>query len=72
MLSNLLEPGQVLAGAPTAAPTVVWAPEIPPEPQWLMDFVAVGDFANPVKDQLLIYTRESRKAVVCKFLAPKN
>ena len=24
MLSNLLKPGQVLAGAPTATPTVVW------------------------------------------------
>ena len=41
MLSNLLEPGQVLAGAPTATPTVVWAPEVPPGPQWLMDFVII-------------------------------
>ena len=29
MLTDLLEPGQVLAGAPTDTPTVVWAPESP-------------------------------------------
>ena len=72
MLSNLLEPGQVLAGAPTATPTVVWAPKVPPGPQWLMDFVAVGAFATPVKDQVLIYAPESREAIVCKFLAQGN
>ena len=44
MLSNLLEPGQVLAGAPTATPTVVWAPEVPPGPQWLMDLSQPGPF----------------------------
>ena len=47
VLSNLLEPGQVLAGALTATPTVVWAPEVPPGPQWLMDFVAVGGLCHP-------------------------
>ena len=30
---SLLEPGQVLTGAPTVTPTVVWAPEVPPGPQ---------------------------------------
>ena len=72
MLSNLLEPGQVLAGALTATPTVVWAPKVPPEPQWLIDFVAVGSFATPVNDQVLIYTPESREAIVCEFLAQGN
>ena len=49
VLSNLLEPGQVLAGAPTTTPvaTVVWALEVPLRPQWLMDFVAVGDLSHP-------------------------
>ena len=36
MLSYLLEPSEVLVGAPTATPTVVWAPEVPPGPQQLM------------------------------------
>ena len=35
-----------LAGALTATPTVVSAPEVPPGPQWLMDFVAGGAFAT--------------------------
>ena len=30
---SLLEPGQVLTGAPTVTPTVVSAPEVPPGPQ---------------------------------------
>ena len=72
MLSNLLEPGQVLVGAPTATPTVVWAPKVPPGPQWLMDFVAVGAFATPVKDQVLIYTTELREVIVYDFLAQGN
>ena len=72
MLSNLLEPGQVLTGAPTATPTVVWATEVPPGPQWLMDFVAIRAFATPVSDQVLIYTPESREAIVCYFLAQGN
>ena len=29
-------------------------------------------FATPVKDQVLIYTPESREAIVCKFLAQGN
>ena len=33
VLSNRLELGQVLTGAPTATPTVVWAGEFPPGPQ---------------------------------------
>ena len=37
-----------------------------------MDFVAAGAFATPVKDQVLIYTPESREAIVCKFLAQGN
>ena len=72
MLSNLLEPGQVLVGAPTATPTVVWAPEVPPGPQWLMDFVAVGGLCHPVNDQVLIYTSEAREAIVCKFHVQGN
>ena len=32
ILSNLLEPGQVLIAAPTATPIMVWAPEVPPGP----------------------------------------
>ena len=47
VLSNLLEPGQVLAGAPTAMPTVVWTPEVPPGSRWLRDFVAVGGLCHP-------------------------
>ena len=69
MLSNLVEPGQVLAGALTTMPTVVWAPKVPTEPQWLVDFVAMGAFAIPVNDKVLICTPESREAIVCKFLA---
>ena len=72
MLSNLLQPGQVLEGAPPATPTVVWAPKVPPGPQWLMDFVAVRDLCTPVNDQVLIYTPESREAIVSKFLAQGN
>ena len=76
MLSNLLEPGQVLTGAPTATPTVVWATEVPPGLQWLMHFVAVGGreggFATPVNNQVLIYTPESREAIVYEFLAQRN
>ena len=72
VLSNLLEPGQVFAVAPTATPTVVWSLKVPPGPQWLMDFIAVEVFATPVNDQVHIYTPESRKAIVCKFFAQGN
>ena len=72
MLRNLLEPGQVLARAPNATPTVVGTPVVPPGPQWLMEFVAVGGLRHPSRDQLLIYTPESRKAIVYKFLAQEN
>ena len=65
VLSNLLEPCKVLARAPTVTPTVVWAPEVPPRPQWLMNFVAVKGLCHvSVKDQVLIYTPESREAIV--------
>ena len=47
MLSNLLEPGQMLTAASTATPTVVWALDVSPGPQWLMDFVAVGGLCHP-------------------------
>ena len=72
VLSNLLEPDQVLIGAPTATPTVVWAHKVPPGPQWLMDFVAVRGLCYPVNDQVLIYTPELREAIVCEFLAQGN
>ena len=53
VLSNLLEPGEVLAGAPTVMLTVVWALEV----KWLMDFVTGGGgLATPVNGQVLIYT----------------
>ena len=68
VLSKLLKTGQVLGGAPTATPTVVWAPEVPPGPQWLM-LSHSRAFATPVNDQVLIYTPESREAIVCEFLA---
>ena len=32
VLDKLLEPGQALTGAPTM---LVWAPEVPPVPQWI-------------------------------------
>ena len=48
MLSNALQLGQVLAGAPTATPTLVWTPGVPPGLQWLMNFVAVAAFAIPI------------------------
>ena len=44
--ANLLEPGQVLAEAPTAMLIVVRASEVPSETQWLMDFVAVGGLCH--------------------------
>ena len=51
-------------------PTVVWAPEVPPGPQWLIDFVAVGGLCHPSQcDRVLTYTPESRQAIVCEFLA---
>jgi hypothetical protein len=40
-LSYTLEPDQELAGASTAMPNVVQAPEVPPGPQQLMEFVTV-------------------------------
>ena len=46
--------GRVLAGAPTATSTVVWAPEV------------------KSGKGLLIYTPESREAIVCEFLAQGN
>ena len=33
-LNKLLKPGQVLTGALATPSTVVWAPEVPPVPQW--------------------------------------
>ena len=69
VLSNFLEPDQVLEEASTAMPTVVLALEVPPGPQWPMDFVADGAFATLVNDQVLIYTPESKEAVVCEFFA---
>ena len=72
MLSNFLEPGQVLAGVPSVTPTVVWAPKIPPGPQWLMDFVAAVGLCHPSQDQALIYTPELREAIVFKFLTQGN
>ena len=56
VLSNLLEPGQVLARAPTATSTVVWQ----------MDFVAVGVLAR------YSFIPESKEAIVCEFLAQGN
>ena len=71
---RIMEPGQVLAGALTATPTVVWAPEVPPGP-FDSDQTTLSQsqaFATPVKDQVLIYTPESREAIVCKFIAQGN
>ena len=70
MLSDLLEPGWVLAGAPTATPTLVWAPEVPLGPQRTL--LQSEAFVTPVKDQVLIYTPESREAIVCKFVVQRN
>ena len=62
----------MLTGAPTATPTIVWAPEVPPGPQCLMALLQWEAFATPVNDQVLIYTPESREAIVCEFLAQGN
>ena len=64
VLSNLLEPGQILAGVPTAMPTAVWAFKVLLEPKWLMDFVTVGALPPPVNDQVLIYFSELRSNCV--------
>ena len=63
MLCNLREPGQEVAGAPTATPTVILQ-----GPKWMMDFVQSRAFAKPVNDHVLIYTPESKEATVFKFV----
>ena len=64
----------MFAGAPTVMPTVVWAPEVLPGPQLLMDFVAIRGLCHPSErpGTVLIYTPELREAIVCKFLAKGN
>ena len=55
-LDKLLKPGQVLTGALATPSTVVWAPEVPPVPQWNWTQPVV--WSTPSLDQvtsLLLY-----------------
>ena len=52
----------MFAGAPTATPTVVWAPESP----------TGTPVADGLYDQVFIYTPELREAIACKFIAQEN
>ena len=71
MLSNLLEPGQVLAGAPTLTPTVVWTLEVPPGPQFLMDFVAVRAL-SPQSMTRYSFILLSQERQLCVSFLPKE
>ena len=61
-----LEPGQSHPGALTMVQLWDWTPR----PTSLLHDVTAKPAAmsTPVNDQVLIYTPESREAIVCKFL----
>ncbi len=60
----------MLAGAPIATPTVVWAPEVPPGPKWLMDFVSVGGLRlHSQRPGTHLYSQFKKEAIVCDSLA---
>ena len=66
---SLLEPGQVLTGAPTVTPTVVWAPEVPPGPQRHMLQPVVLPPPAEARYSFILLSRETN---VSEFLAHGN